>query len=323
MTWTVSFADQSVSDTVRFSLLTSTLTVTNMAPLTILPTADPESDSATVVHLQAILSQIALPTGFDGVTAAIVSIADVRGGNAYYQQGDGSWVYSPHDTTYNTFAPWDPYHPYGGGPNDGVFGGAAFFVTVTDENGMTIKVNVTFGQDHIGYTFLHKENGAEGSQWVESTPHGGKGGLLLAGGGNENVMTDTGTTSGYSVFHWFVDQSFGAAFGESYQGGDIVVIANKHDENGVALQYNEFLQYGARSVDVFNFDATDSGLTALAMAIAQDICGIDGIDVNGLKNDGLGNELIDKLLSAEAVYFMGGDQWPYVQLLTPKQDSNN
>jgi cyanophycinase-like exopeptidase len=302
MTWTVSAKGQSVSDAIVFSLLTASLTATNMAPLTIAPTVDPQADSATVVHLQAILNQITLPTGFDGITAAITATADVRGGGTSYDGEDGTWVYSPHNTTYvtnHTNAPWDPYRPYGTMPKDGDWGGAAFFATVADENGNRVKMNVTLAQDHVGYKFLHKEPGGATTEWVESYLHDGQGGLMLVGGGDHPA----------GAYQWFVDQT--TASGHT---GNVVVIGNKGSKtdqevatamNSIA---NEFLAKGALSVDVFVFD-TDAGgdLTTgpeSATAVAQDQQG-----------ESLGHEFLDKLWSAEAAYFMGGDQWPYVQLL--------
>ena len=98
------------------------------------------------------------------------------------------------------------------------------------------------------------------------------------------------------------------------------MIANgSHDIEGQAA---DFLYYGAGAVDVFDFSVFNYQLTSDAIAVVKDVCGIHETDANGLYNGGLGHELIDKLEKGEAVFFMGGDQWPYVQLLTAKQDTN-
>ncbi len=202
MTWTVFAGEtQLASDTVKFSLLTASLIVTNMAPLDVLPVSDSTANTATATHLRTILGQVTLPAGFSVGTSAITASEFGRGGEFAPLPGNGGdWLYSPCDTTYLTFAPWDPYHTYGGGPCDGDWGGAAIFITVTDANGRAVKVKVNVGFNvganqnnigHLGYTFLHRDGLSEnsGDEWVESTPHGGEGGLMLVGGGADGPGT--------------------------------------------------------------------------------------------------------------------------------------
>ena len=124
MTWTVLAGETPLaSDTVDFTLLTTTLAVTNMAPLTILPPSD-ESGFADRRSSEEDSDQIIkLPDGFQSNTAAITGAAFKRGGDV--PEAGGVWSYVPHDTTYGTAAPWDPYHPYGDGPAaTGDWGGA-------------------------------------------------------------------------------------------------------------------------------------------------------------------------------------------------------
>ena len=109
---------------------------------------------------------------------------------------------------------------------------------------------------------------------------------------------------------WFAGQA---------NGGDIVIIAEDDDPQRAALraQYLADFYYAqgtVNSVSVFDFldDATTDAsagtkegyLDPTAVAVAQ--------DQNGAA---LGHEFIDMLKGAEGVYFQGGDQYPYVQLL--------
>ncbi len=238
MTWTVSTgATQLASDTVDFSLLTASLTVTDMAPLTILPATDQRPNSATAVHLQAILNQVGLPAGFDGMTAAITATEFDRGGDTDDNPLDGTWLYSPHNT-YGTNSPWDPYYAYGTDPTgaDGTGGGAAFFATVADGNGNRVKVNVTLGDAHSGYQFYHKSGSTTSANWVDQQATG-LGGLLLVGGGDH--------PSG--AYSWFGNQA---------AHGDIVVIGNKGNagdiQEAVDLLFGQF--GGAHAVDGFRFE---------------------------------------------------------------------
>ena len=305
-----------LSDTVSVMVLNeATLTVTNMAPLTILETPDPTADELTTTDVRQILRQLTLPKGFDVNTASLlIDSSMARGGDTYYgpdDDGNVGWIYAPNNT-YGTDRPWDPYHPYGCAPDgsDGARGGASFVATFTDANGIEFLMNVTLTDNHneedddpCGYEFAHV------GRWVDAAVQGA-GGLLLEGGGNDAQMVRGSETA----VNWFVTQA---------NGGDVVVIANDTDsqvaQSRVRTLANYFSQLGdtrPNSVDVFDFnvDLASNLLTDDAQAIVDDIT--KALTANGGK--GLGHEFIDKLMGAEAVFFCGGDQWPYVQLLTPK-----
>jgi cyanophycinase-like exopeptidase len=101
-----------------------------------------------------------------------------------------------------------------------------------------------------------------------------------------------------NVYTWFLRQA---------NFGNVVVIGNgAHDVQDIAHDFYQV--YGhARSVDVFCFNVNSS-----AQLNAPDI--VADINADG---EQLGHEFLDKLRGAEAVFFMSGDQWPYVQLLRP------
>jgi cyanophycinase-like exopeptidase len=112
-----------------------------------------------------------------------------------------------------------------------------------------------------------------------------KGGIMLVGGGANHPQ---------GAYSWFVSQA---------ACGDIVVIENNQSAATASANAMEFARLGARSVDVFDFNVIgDSTLSPNAFLVACDL-------------DGYGTEFLDKLGGAEAVYFRGGNQWPYVQLL--------
>ena len=300
VTWTVSTTPSLAtgvisSDTVNLTLLTSTLTVTNMAPETILPVWYNGVTPQLAVNLRTVLNGITLPSGFDVETAAITGTDFKRGGDV--SEHDGDWIYSPHNT-YGTNAPWDPYYAYGTDPTgaDGTWGGAAFLATIVDGNAKAVKVNINLGDpihagNHSGYQFYHK-SGSSSADWVDQQATG-LGGLMLVGGGTHPV----------GAYSWFGDQA---------AHGDIVVIAgNKNStdlEIAVNALFNEF--GGAHAVDGFSFNCAsdNSTLTAEALAVA-------------LNQQGLGHEFLDKLTGAEGVYFCGGVQWRYVQLLVNDRDA--
>jgi autotransporter-associated beta strand protein len=277
------------TDQVRFTAVVTdaaaTLTVTNMAPLTFTTQSNPD--------YQNILEHITLPSGYSTTS---ITFTDVRGGTIV-DNHDGTWTYSPNNTDYNG-APWHPYNPYGGDPTgaDGANGGASFTAVFSDANNNAYTVSVNLIAAHSGYLFAHDSPNGADANWVASGVQG-TGGLLLSGGGSIPLLAR---------------QDFiGAA-----NNGDIVIIGSWNPASGVSQQAEQAevqslarryaTQYGAdHAVDVFDFITDGMGtLTADAQAVAKDIGGT-----------GAGHEFIDKLQDAAAVWFVGGDQWPYVQLL--------
>ncbi len=240
-------------------------------------------------------------------------------------------TYAPHDTFRNG-SPWDPYYPTGDAPggDDGTAGGAMFRATIADKQGQRLRVNITLTDDHRGYAFAHV------GKWVDDPGIKGKGGLLLEGGGSDSAMLrDPTDKNSLMAISWFLNQA---------QGGDIVIIANDPTADGAAraatLVNYFYSTLGSRkdttlphAVDVFDINVGDDDLLTPSTGTRQDQQGSKAIwrDLAQLENNGLSNELLDKLKGAEAVFFMGGDQWPYVQLLRPAQndsgsngpDSNN
>jgi cyanophycinase-like exopeptidase len=139
-------------------------------------------------------------------------------------------------------------------------------------------VKVTLIETHNGYTFLREGNAVD----KQVT---GSGGLFLVGGGSDSAVE-----SGYK---WFLDQA---------NHGDVVVIANGKDQASIEAQADYFFSELGKTLDSvevfdFNIDSTTNQATAQAIAAAS------------------GREFLDRLQGAEAVFFMGGDQWPYVQVL--------
>ena len=234
--------------------------VTNMAPVKF--------------SAQGIVGQLDVPQYFAWGT---VAVADARGG-AVYDNWDGTW-------TYLLFSPqlpiaWDPYHPWGGGPDDDAHSGASFSVTLTSPGGQTLHVDAMVEDQHgYGYVFHHY------GRWIDQRRNS-TGGILLAGG-----STPT------QAMKWFVDHA---------DHGDILVIGNTSTALGAderAEYYgNVFRGLGARSVDVFNFTVAGGDLSDEAFYVATN-------------HNSMGTELIDKLSGAEGVWFAGGDQFPYVRLL--------
>ena len=99
------------------------------------------------------------------------------------------------------------------------------------------------------------------------------------------------------AYQWFVGRS---------GDGDIVVIAattnmdaDRQSDAGLA---DEFMGYGARSVDIFDFQVDSFGDFNEDSFIVQNTLGF-------------GSEFMDRLGGAEGVYFAGGDQYPYSKLL--------
>jgi autotransporter-associated beta strand protein len=227
------------------------------------------------IDLLSILQQVQTPAGFDPTTAT-AAFTNVRGGDL----GDGNppWIYTPH-VTYNGENAWDPLHPFGGGPDDGPDAGASFTVVFTDANGKQAGATVVLRDHHLGYRFRHY------GRWIDARTDG-HAGIMLVGGGHHPR----------EAYSWFVRQS-------NY--GDIVVIANgaEADPAGDRRIALEFAGLGARSVDVFDFEVDSFGaFNEDSLLVAQNTAGF-------------GDEFLDKLGGAEAVYFAGGNQWPYVELL--------
>jgi cyanophycinase-like exopeptidase len=162
---------------------------------------------------------------------------------------------------------------------------------LTDGDGDTLNVTVALRSgERKGYKFYRRSGNDDPKQanWVDKDV-AGQGGVMLVGGGTTPLSADT----------WF---------GEHANGGDIVIIGNGYTQEDFEERVNErFDQFGGigtfHAIDAFSFDVepTDD-LTQFAKDVAAN-------------RDGYGHEFLAKLRGAEAVYFLGGDQWPYVQLL--------
>ena len=265
----------------------ASLTVTNTAPL------DFSQDD--------LLSQVTIDGSyFDTGSAEMTDADSVLGGDVSGPSGGGCWTYTPTDNTWDTEAPWDPAHPFGGGP-DGMdldAGGASFNACFTDDNGNHLVVTVTLSESHSGYQYLHLGS-------LVNAPVEGDGSLLLAGGHNLSMTgTDPATAEN-------TPEAAYSTFAGSAGGGDIVIIAESNqpweDDIGQAQLFYSRLGADVNSVDVFNFSVNGTGNASLvvdAQTVANDVYG-----------EGPGREFLDKLADASAVYFMGGNQWSYVDLL--------
>jgi autotransporter-associated beta strand protein len=216
-----------------------------------------------------------LPSGFVPV---ITAMSNVRGGSIS-DNNDGTWTFTPNST--RDTAPWDPLHPFGGGAGDGLGGGASFTVTFTDAQNAQAVTTVVLRPAHLGYYYTHR-----GPMVNANMPS--EGGTMLVGGGAHP----------YGAYQWFVDRT---------GHGDIVAIAATSNmdadlESDGALA-DEFMSHGARSVDIFDFEVDGFGdFNEDSWLVVQNTLGF-------------GTEFMDRLGGAEGLYFAGGDQYPYSQLL--------
>ena len=154
------------------------------------------------------------PAGFNAVS---VTFVNVRGGSIIDGQ-NGTWTYTPNSTLW--VAPWDPFHPFGGGLGDGDDGGASFTVVFHDANGATAQSTIVLIAAHSGYLFFHY------GQWVDGPgAMDPQGGIMLVGGGDHPQ----------GAYQWFVRQA-------GY--GDVVVIENNKSLATIRLDAIEFAKLG-------------------------------------------------------------------------------
>ncbi len=289
-------ATDSAGNTSEFSLPEMTATVTNMAPITMYDV------SHSLLQLVPAYGQFDVESAVDRDDAVVIAASQL--GGEVQPSGQHGPEYAP-DDTYSTNSPWDPYNPYGGGTDDDSGGGASFTATFPDANGKTLTVDVRLVAGHSGYEFYHKSGdpNSNNGNWVGTTV-ASQGGLMLVGGGDHPT----------GAYNWFGSQA---------AGGDIVVIDNKDNQAELKDAVDTlFGQFGGscHAIDGFSFgvDASDF-LTDSAQQIVNDITRQDP----GADGQGVAHEFIDKLAGAAGVYFCGGDQWVYVQLLEPGAAGTN
>jgi cyanophycinase-like exopeptidase len=143
------------------------------------------------------------------------------------------------------------------------------------------EITVLVSAKHEGYLYYRNADGDS----TNSTPSGTAGGLMIAGGGDDQNMVQG--------FRWLIDH----AGGSDARGGDIVILRT----DGVG-GYADWLpqvaeDYGLRvdSVEEIGFLYTDANAAARTAAMEDDF-------------------IHNKLNQAEAVFIAGGDQWEYIDL---------
>jgi cyanophycinase-like exopeptidase len=172
----------------------------------------------------------------------------------------------------------------------------------TDGGGNTLLVEVLLAAAHEGYGYFIAGNDVNKNV-------AGLGGLLLGGGGGGAAPAPSATNPTVlgNAYQWFDQQA---------NGGDIVLIrcgGTAAEDQADCTYFAQTLGVNVNSVIMFDFNVNQGALVQAALDATRD---------DGTNPQGPGREFLDRLKGAEAVYFEGGDQWKYVELLNLMTNNN-